>query len=261
MVNSTSTIHSISYHTEISDITVTVTSSPEPGEDASYAAGSSVTLTCEASGDGIVGALTFTWTSTCSLGNCFVQGASNAEVSSTSLHSRDSGTHTCTVTDEVGNFGSVNHDMNVIGTGLYHTNEGRLPNNDLIKSNPRVVKQAEDGETIGTLQCISGSTMPGVGEWVTPDGQILVESTDELIVTVGQEDDPGFLTLSLAPGQFLLEGLAGVYTCRVPDEAEELQELNTGIYSSDFNSTLSTDHTLLIFIQSSNCLNSIFFCA
>lgn len=99
------------------------------------------------------------------------------------------------------------------------------------------MKQVEDGEIIGTLQCISGSNTPGVGQWIAPDGQILDPSnTDKFIITVGQEEDPGFLTLSLAPGQFLAEGLAGVYTCSIPDETGELRVLSTGIYSSDFNS-------------------------
>lgn len=99
----------------ISPITVTVTSSPEPGENSAYTAGSSVTLVCEASGEKIVGPMTFTWTSTCTLGNCFVQDMNGAEVSSIALHSRDSGIHTCTVMDEVGNFGSNDIQMNVIG--------------------------------------------------------------------------------------------------------------------------------------------------
>ena len=54
-----------------------------------------------------IGAVTYRWTSTC-LGDCFVLNQSTAaRVSTLYLKAVDSGTHTCTVTDSVGNQGSA----------------------------------------------------------------------------------------------------------------------------------------------------------
>ena len=62
-----------------------------------------------------IGAVVYEWTSTCS-GECFVlRHPGEAVVSTQYLKAVDSGTHTCTVTDSVGNQGSAS--MNISATG------------------------------------------------------------------------------------------------------------------------------------------------
>ena len=61
------------------------------------------------------GAVTHEWTSTCS-GDCFVLSLSTAATVSTQyLKAVDSGTHTCTVTDSVGNQGSASVEISTSG--------------------------------------------------------------------------------------------------------------------------------------------------
>ena len=64
------------------------------------------------------GAVTYEWTSTCS-GDCFVLSQSTAATVSTQyLKAVDSGTHTCTVTDSIGNQGSASVDISTSGEKL-----------------------------------------------------------------------------------------------------------------------------------------------
>ena len=77
-------------------------------------------LTCEvgATPTSPFGAVVYEWTSTCS-GECFVlrmsPGTAAAAISTQFLKAVDSGTHTCTVTDSVGNRGSAS--VNIVTTG------------------------------------------------------------------------------------------------------------------------------------------------
>ena len=57
---------------------------------------------------------TYAWTSTCT-GDCFLLGSTNATVTQPVLHSIDSGSHTCSVTDAVGNTGEATINVNVFG--------------------------------------------------------------------------------------------------------------------------------------------------
>jgi hypothetical protein len=69
-----------------------------------------------------IGAVTYEWTSTCS-GDCFVLSQSTAATVSTQyLKAVDSGTHTCTVTDSVGNQGSANVEISTSGENLKASN-------------------------------------------------------------------------------------------------------------------------------------------
>ena len=62
-----------------------------------------------------IGPVMYEWTSTCS-GECFVlRQPGSATVSTQHLKAADSGTHTCTVTDSVGNQGRAN--VNILATG------------------------------------------------------------------------------------------------------------------------------------------------
>ena len=78
-------------------------------------------LTCEIdqgqSGQGIVqpiGDITYTWTSTC-VGDCFVNGQNNRSISTLALRAVDSGVHTCSVVDSVGNIGNGSIEIDVTG--------------------------------------------------------------------------------------------------------------------------------------------------
>jgi hypothetical protein len=63
-----------------------------------------------------IGAVTYEWTSTCSAGDCFILSQSTAATVSTQyLKAVDSGTHTCTITDSVGNQGSASVEISTSG--------------------------------------------------------------------------------------------------------------------------------------------------
>ena len=83
-----------------------------------YTAANPITLTCEVT-SGAVGDVTYQWSSTC-FGDCFVDGQTTATVSTSALRSADSGTHSCTITDSVGNSQVASIDITVIG-GLMST--------------------------------------------------------------------------------------------------------------------------------------------
>ena len=88
-----------------------------------HQASSSLNLTCTVSGLATA-PLTYQWTSTCS-GNCFVLQNEESTVFSNALHSIDSGNHTCSVTDALGNIGTaiteivVEGKLNYIGKRLH----------------------------------------------------------------------------------------------------------------------------------------------
>ena len=83
--------------------------------------GTSLQLTCQVGNTPTppIGAVVYEWTSTCS-GGCFVIGQSRAATVGTHyLKAVDSGTHTCTVTDSVGNRGSASVSIATTGKGVW----------------------------------------------------------------------------------------------------------------------------------------------
>ena len=76
-------------------------------------AASSLNLTCSASGT-LTLPLSYQWTSTCT-GNCFVLQGTSQTLVQPSLHSIDSGNHTCRVTDDLGNTGTATVEVTVNG--------------------------------------------------------------------------------------------------------------------------------------------------
>jgi hypothetical protein len=76
-------------------------------------ASSSINLTCVVSGQSSP-PLTYQWTSTCG-GSCFVLSGMTSILAESALHSVDSGNHTCTVTDAVGNVGMATTQVIVAG--------------------------------------------------------------------------------------------------------------------------------------------------
>ena len=73
----------------------------------------SVTLICQV-GLEAVQPVTYRWSSSCS-GQCYVAGQTDDTVTISLLRSIDSGTHTCTVTDNMGNTGNGSLHFNVTG--------------------------------------------------------------------------------------------------------------------------------------------------
>ena len=87
------------------------------------------------------------------------------------------------------------------------------------------------------VQCVSGSTTPNVGAWIAPNGMDITFKNDDVFdIVVGDASDPGYLSVQLPNGVSLSETDWGVYTCIIPDEAENLQYLHLGIYPQDFTS-------------------------
>ena len=94
-------------------IAVTITDVTDPNRGTEYAPGSSVQLQCVA--DSRFAPFVITWNSTCNA-SCFVLQQLTQEVIMTDvLHSTDSGNHSCTVVDDVGNTGHVTIEMHVVG--------------------------------------------------------------------------------------------------------------------------------------------------
>ena len=91
-------------------LAVTVTASPS---GVLHQASSSLNLTCSVQGQSDA-QLSYQWTSTCT-GNCFVLGSTTQSVAQTALHSVDSGNHTCSVADALGNQGMATIQVAVVG--------------------------------------------------------------------------------------------------------------------------------------------------
>ena len=111
----------ISSASEQDDLVVTIDVSYSKPADFSmdppnYRAGSSITLTCRV--EGVTDGLTYSWSSTCTH-DCFVRGMTTQNVTRHGLHSLDSGTHTCNVSDALGHRGNATIVMNVTGKAGY----------------------------------------------------------------------------------------------------------------------------------------------
>ena len=97
--------------------------------------------------------------------------------------------------------------------------------------NNNTVVLAAPGGTIESLQCISGSAVPNVGQWIAPNGQDITRSnTDPFDTTVGGSANPGHLAISPAAGRTITSSWEGVYTCSIPDQAGAEQVFYIGIY-------------------------------
>ena len=121
--------------------------------------------------------------------------------------------------------GKESSEYSAAGVQLYlfdNNHSGIIPNNSVILSNyfgqlPR-------------LQCVSGSLMAGVGQWLTPSGQNITSIDSPFDIIVGDENDPGYLDVLVHPGRTLRARDQGVYACRIPDERGVISTLHIGIY-------------------------------
>ena len=116
-----------------------------------------------------------------------------------------------------------------LGVALYLDGIGLIRNNSIIR--------ATATGRFNQLQCISGSTVASVGQWVSPSGVVVNGGQNStFIVTTGDASDPGFTSLEPRTGVSLQERDEGVYTCAIPDENGNLWYLFIGIYRQGFNS-------------------------
>ena len=94
-------------------IMVTITNIIDSDQGPDYTPGSAVQLKCSADGP-FPTAVTY-WNSTCT-GDCFVlQQSTQQMIMKDILHAADSGNHTCTIVDDVGNTGSATVEILVTG--------------------------------------------------------------------------------------------------------------------------------------------------
>ena len=110
-------IHNILLSPTGPSLTVTVMTS-----GTTYHVATSVTLICQV-GLEAVQPVSYQWSSSCA-GPCSVGGQTDDTVTISLLRSTDSGTHACTVTDNVGNSGNGSLNFNV--TGKFVDGERRI---------------------------------------------------------------------------------------------------------------------------------------
>ena len=209
-------------------------------------ASSSINLTCVVSGT-FHPPLSYQWTSTC-MGDCFVLLGRTQTLTESSLHSIDSGNHTCSVTDALGNSGMAtteiritgkkkivimkdkyNFIINNVGSGLSYIGRGLLENNTFIT--------ADSDGMINDFHCSSDSTMANIGHWIGPNGMDLTNSTtDPFVVSRGNEQDPGSLVVQLRNGHIVTRSFQGIYTCIIQNDNGVQSYIHVGIYQNGFNS-------------------------
>lgn len=121
-------------------------------------------------------------------------------------------------------------------------NPGIIPNNSIILTN--------NFGQIPRLQCISATELPDAGQWLAPSAQDITGlANDPFDIIVGDQNDPGYLDISLHSGQILTIRDQGVYTCRIPDETGMNASVFVGIYLPALisnESTVNWKHLLLI---------------
>ena len=226
------------FHAADTNLDVSVAVSPV---GTVHAAGSSISLSCVTKGG--QPPLSYFWGSTCS--SCFVLDQSTEIIMHQVLHSRDSGVHTCRVSDFAGRDGIastnvtvegllnqlstqvVNYLLSPTGVGINLNGKGVIKNNSIIL--------ATASSHIGAMECVSGSRTANVGMWIAPNRTDITNiANDAFDVFVGGNSDPGHIVVTLKSGYALHADDVGVYSCIIPDEAGVLQQINIAIYLSTF---------------------------
>ena len=105
---------------------------------------------------------------------------------------------------------------------MYSISNGFLQTNDFVV--------ADNHGAISELMCCSGSNSSNAARWIALSGEdITTNPSDHFNVTVGGDDNRGFLSVSFSR---LFNSDQGVYSCWIPDETGDMQSLHVGIYLS-----------------------------
>ena len=124
------------------------------------------------------------------------------------------------------------------GAGIYALRSDSSVSSGPVANNGLIVSESDDLR----LECVSNSSIGGVGSITTPDGMILTpDSTTSTLTLTNPFHRPGVLRLRsvdgtqpLSPGP-LPASAQGVYTCTIPDSSGKDISLNVGLYPPGFN--------------------------
>jgi hypothetical protein len=224
------------------NVRVAAVYSPAPGEipgklgPNQFTAGSVLTLQCLVEGhSGIVG---YRWSlsgnrSTPSCSRCNIDTSSTTaklHLGIFSLYSYYAGVYTCTVNENgsPGSSSSSNFPVSVVGAGIYAISSTLEISSGPIGNNGVIV-----GSSSGTLwlDCVSNSSISGVGTVTTPHGVTLTpgQSYDVWSVT-SPFSRPGVLRLWTLSLSQLTASDQGIYTCTIPDSNGFSISLHVGLY-------------------------------
>jgi hypothetical protein len=213
-----------------------------------FTAGSDLTLNCSVEGHS--GALSYMWSLTgnpsspsgCTSCNIDISSTTTSTLVVENLYSYYAGDYTCTVSESGRSNSGNSHTfpVNVVGAGIYalksdcSVSSGPIANNGLIVS-------TSDGLR---LECVSNSSMGGVGNITISNGMVLTPSeTASTLNLTNPFGRPGVLCLqsvdgtSQRPPRHLPASAQGVYTCTIPDSNRKDISLNVGLYPPGFNVT------------------------
>ena len=113
------------------------------------------------------------------------------------------------------------------GVGMF-VNDNLAPNNSAVL--------ADGSNNIGTIYCVSGSRISGIGQWFAPNGAEISETSNSSMTVVRSNGNiPAYAGLQLKPGRSVTANDEGVYTCAIPDERGLRQILFVGLYRDQFS--------------------------
>ena len=75
-----------------------------------------------------------------------------------------------------------------------------------------------------------------MGRWIGPHGRDITHNTTDIFdISVGGQNNPGSINISLEAGQHLGSSYQGVYACIIPDDEEVEHIFYVGIYPTNFS--------------------------
>ena len=114
----------------------------------------------------------------------------------------------------------------MIGVGIF-------ANNNPVSNNTAVL--ADKNNQTGVIYCNSGSKVTGIGQWFSPNGVEITQSSGGAFTVVrGGGNIPSFIGLQLRAGWTFSESNEGIYTCLIPDENGIQQVLQIGLYLNGY---------------------------
>ena len=119
----------------------------------------------------------------------------------------------------------------ISGAGLYAARSDRSISSGPIANNGVIVSSSYALR----LECISNSSMAGVGSIITSNGTIISPGTfTSPWFFTDPFSRPGALRLRLISDK-LRSSHQGIYTCTIPDDNGNIISLNVGLYPHGFN--------------------------